>query len=252
MTGLSEKVAIVTGAGNGIGFRFAERLAAAGTRVALVDRDRAAAEIAATRISEAGGAAIALRADISNERETEEVVKNTLEQFGSLDILINNAALYANIALKPIEEVPLEEWDRVMAVNLRGLFLMTRAVVPHMKAERSGKIVNMSSNTVFSGAPQMLHYVTSKAGVIGFTRSLAKELGLFGICVNAITPGLTDTAASESTIPSDRFDVVIGARALKRRQTPDDLLGALLFLVSPESDFITGQVLNVDGGQILH
>jgi NAD(P)-dependent dehydrogenase (short-subunit alcohol dehydrogenase family) len=249
---LSGKVAIVTGGGNGIGWCYARRLAVEGAKVVIAEIDARAGAEAARHITESGGQAIAIRTDVSSESDTLAAVEAAMAEFHGIDILINNAALYANISLKPIEQIPVAEWDRVMAVNLRGLFLMTKAVLPHMKAKGYGKIVNISSNTVFSGGPMMLHYVTSKAGIIGLTRSLAKEVGSFGICVNVITPGLTDTLAAEGTIPQDRFDVVVGSRAIRRRQAPEDLVGTMLFLCSPESDFITGQIINVDGGQIFH
>ncbi len=249
---LSGKVAIVTGGGNGIGWRYAERLAAEGARLVIAEIDEAAGREAARRINAAGGQAIAVRTDVSSEPDTLGVARAAIEAFGGIDILVNNAALFANISVKPVEELGVSEWDRVMAVNLRGTFLMARAVLPSMKACGSGKIVNISSNTVFSGGPSMSHYVASKAGVIGLTRSLAREVGPFGICVNVITPGLTDTAAAEQTISKDRFDVVVGARSIRRRQAPDDLAGTVVFLCSADSDFITGQIINVDGGHILH
>lgn len=249
---LAEKVAIVTGGGNGIGWRYVERLAAEGAKIVIAEVDADAGKEAARRIIERGGQAIAVRTDVSSEADTLAVAEAAIAEFGGIDILVNNAALFANISVKPIEELSVAEWDRVMAVNMRGVFLMARAVLPGMKARGYGKIVNISSNTVFSGGPMMSHYVTSKAGVIGLTRSLAREVGSFGIRVNVITPGLTDTLAAEQTIPQDRFDAVVGSRSIRRRQAPDDLAGTVVFLCSADSDFITGQIINVDGGQILH
>jgi NAD(P)-dependent dehydrogenase (short-subunit alcohol dehydrogenase family) len=246
------KVAIVTGGGNGIGLCYAQKLAAEGARVVIAEINAETGAAAARGICENGGRAISLRTDISNEADTQAVAAAAIAEFGGIDILVNNAAIFANISVKPIEEIPVAEWDRVMTVNLRGLFLMIRAVLPNMKARGYGKIVNISSNTIFSGGPMMSHYVTSKAGVIGLTRSVAKEVGSMGIRVNAVTPGLTDTVAAEQTIPKDRFDAVLQLRPIKRHQTPDDLAGTVLFLCSPASDFITGQIINVDGGQILH
>lgn len=248
----SESVAIVTGAGRGLGRCFAERLAAEGARLVIAEIDEATGRETARRITDRGGKALFVHTDVSAEQSTRELAAAALAEFGDIHILINNAALFAGLELKPVEELSVAEWDRVMAVNLRGLFLTTRAVLPQMKRQRRGKIVNLSSNTVLSGGPLLSHYVTSKAGVIGFTRSLAREAGAFGICVNAITPGLTDTEAAEKTIPANRFDTVVGLRAIGRRQKPEDLVGAVLFLASSESDFITGQVINVDGGQIFY
>jgi NAD(P)-dependent dehydrogenase (short-subunit alcohol dehydrogenase family) len=172
--------------------------------------------------------------------------------YGRIDILINNAALFADLDLKPTEEIPVEEWDQLMGVNLRVTFLACKAVLPAMKAQSAGKTVNITSNTVFSGAPLMAQYVASKAGIIGFTRSLAREAGRHGICVNALAPGLTDTEGARNLMPDERFQAVTTLRALPRRQTPGDLVGTLLFLSSEESGFITGQALNVDGGQIMY
>ena len=244
--------AIVTGAGRGMGRCFAERLAAEGARLVIAEIDAGAGQETARCINDRGGEALFLHTDVRSEESTRQLAADAIARFGGIHILVNNAALFADLELKPVEEVAVEDWDRVMAVNLRGLFLTTRAVLPQMKKQRHGKIINLSSNTVLSGAPLLSHYVTSKAGVIGFTRSLARETGAFGICVNAITPGLTDTEAAQRTIPADRFDAVVGLRSIGRRQKPDDLVGAVLFLASPESDFITGQVINVDGGQIFY
>jgi 3-oxoacyl-[acyl-carrier protein] reductase len=249
---LSENVAIVTGAGRGLGRCFAERLAGEGATVVIAEIDERAGRETARRISDQGGEALFVHTDVSSEQSTRDLAAGVIARYGAIHILINNAALYAGLEFKPVDEIAVAEWDRVMAVNLRGLFLTTRAVLPQMKKQRRGRIVNLSSNTALSGAPRFSHYVTSKAGVIGFTRSLASEAGAFGILVNAITPGLTDTEASEATIPAERFDSVVGLRAIKRHQTPDDLAGVVLFLVSTESDFITGQVINVDGGQIYY
>jgi 3-oxoacyl-[acyl-carrier protein] reductase len=249
---ISESVAVITGAGRGMGRSFAERLAAEGARIVVAEIDEATGRGTARRINDGGGRALFVHTDVTSEQSTRELAAAATAEFGGIHILINNAALFAGLELKPVEELSVAEWDRVIAVNLRGLFLTTRAVLPQMKRQARGKIINVSSNTVMSGGPLLCHYVTSKAGVIGFTRSLAAEAGPFGILVNAITPGLTDTEAAEKTIPANRFDAVAGLRALRRRQKPEDLMGAVLFLASPESDFITGQVINVDGGQMFY
>jgi 3-oxoacyl-[acyl-carrier protein] reductase len=248
----SESVAIVTGAGRGMGRCFAERLAAEGAKLAIAEINEADGRETARRIVDQGGEALFVHTDVSSEQSTRDLAAEATAHYGGIHILINNAAVFAGLEFKPVDELCVAEWDRVMAVNLRGLFLTTRAVLPQMKKQGRGKIVNMSSNTVLSGVPMFSHYVTSKAGVIGFTRALAREAGPFGIFVNAITPGLTDTEAAETTFPPERFDAVIGLRAIKRREKPEDLAGAVLFLASAESDFITGQVINVDGGQIFY
>lgn len=245
-------VAIVTGGGQGIGLCLSKALAAEGAKVVIADIDEQAGQAAVGQIHELGGHALFVPTDVSSEQSTAELAAAALAEFGAIDILINNAALFRNLQLKPIEELSGDEWDRVLAVNLRGPFMTSKAVLPQMKGQRRGKIVNLSSNTVFSGGPGMSHYVASKAGVIGFTRCLAREVGSAGICANVVAPGLTDTEAAQSIIPAQRFDVVTGLRAIARRQTPADLVGAVLFLCSTDSDFITGQVLNVDGGQIFY
>ena len=248
----SGNVAIVTGAGRGMGRCIAERLAAEGAKVVIAEIDPATGGDTARRIADHGGDALFVATDVSSEASTRELAAAAMAKYGAIHILVNNAAVFAGLKLKPVEELPVAQWDRVMAVNLRGLFLTTRAVLPQMKKQRRGKIVNLSSNTVLSGAPMFSDYVTSKAGVIGFTRSLAAEAGPFGIFVNAITPGLTHTEAAEQTMPAARFEAVVGLRALRRPQKPEDLAGTVLFLASPDSDFITGQVINVDGGQIFY
>ncbi len=248
----TDKVAIVTGAGGGLGLAYARALAKEGARVVIAEIDEAAGRAAAGTISADGGEALYLATDISSESATQAMAASALRAYGRIDILISNAALFAELTLKPLEEIPLAEWDAVMGVNLRGTFLAAKAVLPHMKAAGAGKIVNITSNTVFSGAPLMAQYVTSKAGIIGFTRSLAREVGRHGICVNAVAPGLTDTEGAKNLMPDERFEAVTKLRALPRRQTPDDLVGTVLFLCSPDSDFITGQVFNVDGGQIMY
>jgi 3-oxoacyl-[acyl-carrier protein] reductase len=177
-----------------------------------------------------------------------------MARFGRIDGLINNAAVFQRPAMSrvPFEEIPVEEWDRLMAVNLRGIFLCCRTVVPHMKQQRQGKIVNISSGTVFYGAPLRAHYVTSKAGVIGFTRSLARELGEYNINVNAIAPGLTMSLEAPDDAREAMNQQRIQARALKRTEVPQDLVGTVVFLCSSDSDFMTGQTLVVDGGAEMH
>jgi 3-oxoacyl-[acyl-carrier protein] reductase len=180
------------------------------------------------------------------------MVQATSDRFGSIDVLINNASLMSTLPRRSWLEIPVEEWDRVMAVNLRGLFLCCHAVFPAMRERRYGKIVNISSSRVFAGTPNRLHYTTSKAGVIGFTRALANEVGEFGITVNAVTPGFTLSETQIASSSNNYAAVASAGRALGRAQYPDDLVGAVMFLSSPASDFITGQTINVDGGQAMH
>ncbi len=177
-----------------------------------------------------------------------------MARFGRIDALINNAALFQRPAMSrvPFEQIPVEEWDRMMAVNLRGIFLCCRAVVPYMKQQRRGKIINISSGTVFHGSPLRAHYVTSKAGVIGFTRSLARELGAYNITVNAVAPGLTLSMDTVDEARAAMNQERLQTRALKRTELPEDLVGTIVFLCSSESDFMTGQTLVVDGGAQMH
>lgn len=248
----ADDVAIVTGGAQGIGLHVSLALAVEGARVVIADIDEQAGQAAVHQIGKQGGQALFVPTDVSSEKSTLGLATAAVAEFGAIHILINNAALFRNLEPKSIEELSGDEWDRVLAVNLRGPFMTTRAVLPQMKRQRRGKVVNVSSNTVFSGGPRMGHYVASKAGVIGFTRCLAREVGEFGICANVVTPGLTDTEAAQHAIPAQRFDVVTRLRAIGRRQTPADLVGTVLFLCSADSDFMTGQVLNVDGGQIFY
>jgi len=173
-----------------------------------------------------------------------------LRAFGRIDILVNNAAIFINIQRHPFYEITAEEWDRVSAVNIKGPFLCAKAVFPQMKVQKYGKIINVSSSTAYWGTPMFLHYVASKAALVGMTRSLARECGEFGICVNAIAPGLVEHEGQNA--PKALTELQLKARSIKRLETPEDLLGALIYLASPDSDFVTGQTLVIDGGSVLH
>ena len=252
MKRLSGRVAIVTGAARGIGAAFAQGLAAEGARVVVADILDTARTVGA--IAEAGGEALGIAADVADAGSVAAMVEATLSAFGGIDILVNNAAIFANIELQPFTEISVEVWDRVMAVNVRGPFLCARAVAPVMRQQKRGKIINISSGTVFKGAPMLLHYVSSKGAILAMTRSLARELGGDNICVNCIAPGFTE---SEGVRQQQGFDAAqkqmqVDVRALKRVETPEDLVGTCVFLASSESDFITGQTIVVDGGAITH
>jgi NAD(P)-dependent dehydrogenase (short-subunit alcohol dehydrogenase family) len=184
--------------------------------------------------------------------DTLRLAAETLARFGRIDVLVNNAAVYGTLQRRPFMEIPVEEWDRVMAVNLRGLFLCARAVFPAMRAQGRGTIINIASSTFFRGVPDLLHYTTSKGGVVGFTRSLAREVGDAGIRVNAIAPGFTLSGDNARHLPEERKQANIDARMLKRAEVPDDLVGTLIFLASDDSAFITGQTILVDGGVGVH
>ena len=245
---LEGRVAIVTGAAQGIGAAYAHALAQHGAAVVCADVLDSAP--VASAIREAGGRAIAARTDVSDSVSVAKMITSTIDAFGRIDVLVNNAALFGTLSLKPFEQISSEEWDRVMMVNVRGAFECAKAVAPQMRKNGSGKIINIASGTVYKGTPMMLHYVASKGAIIAMSRVLARELGNDGICVNSLAPGLTisESVAANPDWSGQWRDAVVNSRAIKRAQTPEDLLGALIFLSSAESDFMTGQVLVVDGG----
>ena len=249
---LEGRVAIVTGGGKGIGKVYAQEFARAGAKVIAADIDGEAAEAVAAGIVRGNGEALGLATDVSDEAQANAMAKAALDRFGGIDILVNNASLMSALPRRSWLEIPVEEWDRVMAVNLCGLMLCARAVFPAMKARGRGKIVNISSSRVWEGTPNRLHYTTSKAGVIGFTRALARELGEFKINVNAVTPGMTLSETQVATTSGNYAATRSSGRALERDQYPEDLIGTVMFLSSPASDFITGQTINVDGGKSMH
>jgi len=251
MARLEGCAAIVTGAAQGIGATYARALAAEGARVSLCDLEPPDPVVAEIRA--AGGNAIGRVCDVTDAASVAALVRATDEAFGGVQVLVNNAALFGKIPMKPFFEITSAEWDRVMAVNTRGPFECVKAVLPVMKRQHYGKIINIASGTVFKGTPMMLHYVTSKGAVVGMTRALARELGEDGICVNALAPGLT---LSEVVKGRNDYGVMrtanIASRSLKREEEPQDLVGALIFLASHDSDFMTGQTMLVDGGSAMH
>lgn len=250
---LDGKVAVVTGAGQGLGKAFALSLAEHGAKVVVADINLSTANDVAKIIREEKNATgIALQVDVTNEKDTVRMAEQAAEKFGNIDILVNNAAIYYGIQRKPFFEITEQEWDRMLDVNLKGTWLCCKAVFPYMKKQGRGKIVNMASGVVFSGTPNFLHYVSSKGAVLAFTRALAKEVGKYGINVNSISPGLTMTTASELQSTPEHLAAVVKSRAIPRLENAEDLVGAMLFLASDQSDFVTGQSLVVDGGAIFH
>jgi 3-oxoacyl-[acyl-carrier protein] reductase len=249
--GLQDKVVVITGGGHGIGKAYCLGFGRAGSRVAAADIDQSAADSVAAQIArESGAQSLAVYVDVADEKSTCHMADAVVGRFGRIDVLINNAAIFATIPMNRgrIESIAPREWDRLMAVNLKGLFFCCRAVLPTMRAQKSGKIINIASGTVYNGSPGRIHYVTSKAGTIGFTRTLAREVGDDNITVNVLAPGNT-LSEENPTEEMLRFrQASVGSRALKRVQLPQDLVGPMLFLASPLSDFITGQTINVDGG----
>ena len=247
---LQDRVIIVTGGAQGIGRAYCEAFAREGAKVVVADLDETNGHELVRALSKDGRDALAVRVDVADAADTDRMAQATLDRFGRIDGLITNAAVFQRPAMSrvPFEKIPVDEWDRLMAVNLRGVFLCCRAVVPAMKAQRYGKIVNISSGTVFYGAPNAAHYVTSKAGVIGLTRSLARELGEHRITVNAIAPGLVISMDDVDPARDLQNQQRTQARSIKRTQLPEDVVGAAVFLCTADSDFITGQTLVVDGG----
>jgi NAD(P)-dependent dehydrogenase (short-subunit alcohol dehydrogenase family) len=250
---LKGRVALVTGGGKGIGAHYVRGLARAGARVAAADIDVAAAEETASRLTAEGGDVIGLRIDTSDAASVDEAIGEVVQRFGQLDILVNNAALYAALMPKrAFYDLEPADWDRVLAVNVKGLFLCARAAFPHLRDSGNGRIINISSGTVFSGSPGFLHYVTSKGAVVAFTRALAREIGEHGITCNAIAPGLTASETAVAAYPEGAFEARAKDRAISRVQVPEDLVGAVVFLATDAAAFITGQTLVVDGGNAFH
>ena len=248
MTPADPPVVVITGGGQGLGRAFALDLAARGWQVAVADLDGDRAAKVAAEIAEAGGTARAYTCDVADPAQ----VTKLAGQLGPVTGLVNNAAIFSTLRMGPFEDIDPETWDRVLRVNVTGAFIMCRALIPAMRSAGYGKVVNISSATVHTGRPGYLHYVTSKAALIGFTRALAAEVGPAGITVNAVTPGSTATEVERETITPEQRQAMAAATALRRIQVPADLVGAVAFLLSPDSDFITGQTLNVDGGFAYH
>jgi NAD(P)-dependent dehydrogenase (short-subunit alcohol dehydrogenase family) len=239
VTTLEGKVAIVTGGAQGIGAAIASGLEGEGATVVIADLNP----------PEDG-----IRADVASEEDVSRMVDETLERHGRVDVLVNNAGLYASLEMRAFTDIPLEEWNRVMEVNVASMFLTCRAVVPVMRRQGGGKIVNISSGTPFRGVPFLLHYVTSKGAIVTLTRALAKEVGKDSIHVNCVAPGFTlsDGVKSHPEVVEALRDVSIAARTIQRDQVPEDVVGAVVFLCSPAADFITGQTMVIDGGQYFH
>jgi 3-oxoacyl-[acyl-carrier protein] reductase len=247
---LKDRVVIVTGGGLGIGKVYARRLVKEGARVVVADMDGRAAEATAAELSGGENAVLPIQVDVSDPAAVRRMVELTVERFRRIDVLVNNAALFSKLAPKPIEEIPVEEWDRVMAVNVRGVFLCCQAVLPQMRRQGRGKIVNIASGIIISGRPNLLHYVTSKGAVFALTRALAREVGPAGITVNSLAPGLTATEGTRAQLDPEEFAGQRRMRAIARDETPEDLEGTLTFLASDDSDFISGQMIVVNGGAV--
>jgi NAD(P)-dependent dehydrogenase (short-subunit alcohol dehydrogenase family) len=245
---LDGQVAVVTGGTMGIGRAIAEGFAAEGARIVIADL--AGADEAAASFADGVG----LTVDVASEPDVSRMVEDTLARCGRLDILVNNAGLYASLPMRPFEQIPLEEWRKVMEVNVASMFLACRAAVPVMREQGGGAIVNISSGTPFRGVPFLLHYVTSKGAIVAFTRALARELGKDGIRVNCVAPGFTmsDGVKANPEVVEKLREVSIAARTIQRDQVPEDVVGAAVFFCGPSASFVTGQTMVIDGGQYFH
>lgn len=246
---LTGKTAVITGAGRGIGAVMAKRMAEEGANVVVTDVLDTAATVES--ITASGGSAIGISVDVTSEDNLAAMVEATEKEFGSLDILVNNASIFAALQPKPFMQIDNDEFDKVMTVNARGVHQATRAVVPAMLRAGAGKIVNIASGTFYYGPPGLSHYTASKGAVIALTRCHGRELGDKNIQVNAIAPGLTESEALQGNTGFDPARApTVQSRSIKREMVPEDLLGTLMYLITPDSDFVTGQTLNVDGGKV--
>jgi 3-oxoacyl-[acyl-carrier protein] reductase len=244
---LSGKTVLITGAGRGLGRAYAQAFAKAGAAVAVNDIDTAASEAVVDEIARLGARVVAVAGDVADEAAVALMAAAVRTALAPVDILVNNAALYAGLGRKRFDAIPVPEWRRLIDVNVTGSYLCARAVLPHMLERGWGRIVNVSSSTVPLGRPGFTHYVTSKAAILGMTRAMARELGGENITVNAVMPGLTETEGSAGTADAV-WDAILRGQCIPRREQPQDVVGAVLFLASDAASFITGQTIVVDGG----
>ncbi|MFQ5425579.1 MAG: SDR family NAD(P)-dependent oxidoreductase [Gaiellales bacterium] len=247
---LDGRVAVVTGGGGGLGADICRALAEAGAAVAVVGRTQGSIDAVRDQVREAGGEAVSVRADVSQKPSVEAMAETVVEALGAVDILVNNAAIYP---LRPWTEITEEEWDEVFATNLKGYFLCARACYPSMRDTRNGRIINLSSITSFGGWSKLLSYVSTKGGIVSFTRALARELGSEGITVNSISPGAFPTDAERIHPDPEGYNAwVLERQSIKRRGTPEDIGNLAVFLASDAASFITGQLHQIDGGWVMH
>ena len=244
------KVAVITGAARGLGRAIALKLAGEGADLLVVDMNMEGLEETRNQVKALGGRATVARVDTSREEDTIGMADLAVKEFGGIDILVNNAA--TGIDRKPFYEITVEEWDRVLGVNLKGYWLCVKAIFPSMKGKQKGKIINIASDTFFTGSHNFAHYVSSKGGIIGLTRALARELGDYGIHISAVAPGFLANEAGLALIGGDKSKYDVSPNCIKRIGTSEDIVGAVAFLASSESDFITGQIIAVNGGRLLH
>lgn len=248
LSDLKGRVVIVTGAGQGIGRAFAKSFAAAGALPVLAELNEQKGHAVLAEIEAAGGRGLVIGTDVADEKSVARLAEQSMDVFGRIDVLINNAGIFSTLKMRPFEEIPLAEWDEVLRVNVTGVMLACRSVSPHMRQAGWGRIINISSGSVALGRPNYLHYTTSKAALIGMTRSMARELGGFGITVNAVMPGAVFTEIPRETVTPQQKEAIIAMQSIPRAETPGDLVGYVLFLASEGSRFLTGQTVLVDGG----
>jgi 3-oxoacyl-[acyl-carrier protein] reductase len=245
---LAGRVAIITGAGQGIGKVFAKAFAKSGAISVIAERNRTSAESVAQDIVASGGQAFAIETDVADADSVRKMVAAVDERYKRIDILVNNAGLFSTLDMRPFDQIPLEEWERVLRVNVTGPFLCACAVLPAMKRAKWGRIVNIASAAVPLGRPNYLHYIASKSALQGMTYSMARELGKDGISVNSLLPGATFTEIERKTVTREQKERIIGMQCIPRAETPEDLVGTALFLSSDATGFLTGQSIVVDGG----
>lgn len=247
-TDVRGRVAVITGAGQGLGRAFAHAFAAAGAIPVIAEVDGAKGAKVEAEIAALQRRALAVPCDVTEPQSVAAMATRVLSEFGRIDILVNNAAIFSTLVMRPFDQIPLAEWERVMRVNVTGVFLCCGAVVPAMRQARWGRIINMSSGAVTLGRPNYLHYIASKSALIGITNSMARELGGYGITVNAIMPGPVFTEIPRATVTPEQKERLVAAQCIQRPQIPDDLVGTILFLASDASAFLTGQSITIDGG----
>jgi NAD(P)-dependent dehydrogenase (short-subunit alcohol dehydrogenase family) len=248
--GLTGKIVVVTGAAQGIGLAYAQRLADEGAHVVLADLDGGKCAAAAAKIAADGGSASSVQVDVADEASCQRLADDVADRHGQVDGLVNNAAIFSTITMKPFWEISVAEWDTLMAVNLRGPWLLTKALLAALRRSPGASIVNVASDALWLGRPGYLHYVASKAGVYGLTHSMAHELGPDGIRVNTVSPGPVFTEVARETVTSQQKDAMLAAQAIKRPAGPQDMVGAVVFLLSDDSGWMTGQTLHLNGGLV--
>ncbi len=246
-----DKVILITGGGRGLGRAYAHRLGAEGARIAIAEIDASAGSATTDELCKSGTDAIFIETDVSSKDATEKMAAAILDRWGQIDGLVANAGLANSVGGKTYDEISIEDWDRIMRVNVRGTWLTCRAVAPHMQKRRHGSIVTVGSDTAMWGSPRLLHYVTSKGAVEAFTRAMARELGTDGVRINCVVPGLLNNDATAG-VPKLKREWNIQNRAIAREGTVEDITGLVSFLLSDDASFITGQLIVADGGLVFH